>query len=115
MSMLNINELHRTIEQKKQNRIKCYEIILEKIHKKIIYTSKKEQSFCIYIIPEYIVGLPMINNNECTQYIMERLHINGFNVKYTFPNVLYISWFKNETHKNNTNFIKNNKQQLLTF
>ena len=32
----------------------------------------------------------------------------------TFPNVLYISWFKNETHKNN-NFIKNNKQQLLTF
>ena len=115
MPMLNIKELHRTIDIKRQNRMKCYEIILEKIHKKIIYTTKKEQSFCIYVIPEYIIGLPMINNNECTEYVIKKLNENGFFVKYTFPNLLYISWFReNEStsSKVNTNV---NRQKLLTF
>ena len=112
--MLNIKELHRTIDIKRQNRMKCYEIILEKIHKKIIYTTKREQSFCIYVIPEYIIGLPMINNNECTEYLIEKLNENGFYVKYTFPILLYISWFRpNEPMSKPNNTV--NRQKLLTF
>ena len=114
MPMLNIKELHRTIDIKRQNRMKCYEIILEKIHKKIIYTTKREQSFCIYVIPEYIIGLPMINNNECTEYLIEKLNENGFYVKYTFPNLLYISLFReNEPMSKPNNTV--NRQKLLTF
>ena len=90
--MLNIRELQRTIDEKKQKRLACYESILEKCHKKIIECSKKEQGFCIFIIPDYIFGLPIIKKNECTEFIIDHLQKNGLLVRYTFPNFLYISW-----------------------
>jgi hypothetical protein len=68
----------KTIDNKRQTRIKCYDIILNKVHKKIINNSKLETSYCMYAIPEYIIGLPIINNKECTEYIIDSLKKNGF-------------------------------------
>ena len=110
MQMLNIKELQKTIDQKKQQRLSCYEKILEKCHKKIIDCTKKEQSFCLFIIPEYIFGLPIIKNEECTEFLINNLKRNGFVVTYTFPNLLYISWGREEIIRSN-----NNNQKLLTF
>ena len=125
MPMLNINELQKTIQNKRQNRIKCYEIILAQIHKKIINCSKLENSFCVFAIPEYIIGLPILNNKDCTEFLIDNLTKNGFLVNYTFPNLIYISWDTNDTqNKNNINNNSNNssfrinnntKPKLLTF
>jgi hypothetical protein len=122
MPMLNITELHKTIDQKKKTRLLCYETILEKCHKRIIDCSKKEQTFCLFIVPEYIIGLPIINNYECTQFLIESLKENGFDVTYTFPNLIYISWNKEKPKNKNLylsdksfNNTHNNSQKLLNF
>jgi len=108
MPMLNISELHKTIDQKKKTRLLCYEIILEKCHKRIIDCSKKEQTYCLFVVPEYIIGLPIINNYECTQFLIESLKENGFTVTYTFPNLIYICWEKPNSSSSST------KQLYLT-
>ena len=34
----------------------------------------------------------MYDLNECIQFVVQKLTVNGFYVKYFFPRVLYISW-----------------------
>ena len=56
-------------------------------------TSKNSQ-FTTFIVPEVMIGIPtsQYDPGECTGYIMEKLRENGFLVKYTHPNLLFISW-----------------------
>ena len=39
-----------------------------------------------------IIGVPKYDNNECIAYIINKLKENGFVVRYTHPNMLFISW-----------------------
>ena len=64
------------------------------VHNKIKLTSRQRNNMkcCWFVIPEFILGLPKYNIELCTQYLMEKLDDNGFIVKYTYPNLLFISW-----------------------
>ena len=93
MKQLNIFELQNSIDKKKQNRTNIYETVLEKCHMKIRTAANKEKYEFYYDVPQYVVGLPLFNINECIDFIMKQLTNNGFNVKYNFPKMLYISWF----------------------
>ena len=46
----------------------------------------------MYIIPEFILGIPRYDISECTNYVINQLTENGFQIKYTYPNLLFISW-----------------------
>tara|TARA_B100000035_G_C20998352_1_gene553606 strand:+ start:841 stop:1170 length:330 start_codon:yes stop_codon:yes gene_type:complete len=48
----------------------------------------------MYKVPEFVVGMPIYNGLECVKYVVRALKKNGFYVKYTHPNLLYISWDK---------------------
>ena len=37
-------------------------------------------------------GVPLYNYEECTTYIIDMLNKNGFDLRYTHPDLLYISW-----------------------
>ena len=39
-----------------------------------------------------ILGIPAYNQSTCIAYIIDKLQENGFNVRYTHPNMLFISW-----------------------
>ena len=75
-------------------RLTIYQKVLQRIHKKIEFTSKTKynEQFLFYIFPEYMVGVPRYNVNHCIIYCIDRLEKNGFVTKYTHPNVLFISW-----------------------
>jgi hypothetical protein len=60
---------------------------------KIRTAASKEKYELYYDVPQYVVGLPLFNINECIDFIIKQLTNNGFNVKYNFPKMLYISWF----------------------
>ena len=100
MKQLNIFELQNSINKKKQNRTQIYENVLYKCHMKIKTAAKQEKYDCIYDVPQYIVGLPLYNINECMDYIINQLNDNGFNVKYYFPKFLHISWYPPKEKKN---------------
>ena len=43
-------------------------------------------------MPEVLIGAPNYNFSDCLSYIMYQLQDNGFVVKYTHPNLIFISW-----------------------
>jgi hypothetical protein len=91
---LNIDELYVKKQQQDLNVMNNYNKILTRIHNKIKYISKQliNDQCCWYIVPEMIIGIPKYNHNDCTVYVIEKLRDNGFIVRYTHPNLLFISW-----------------------
>jgi hypothetical protein len=92
MNKLNILELHRTINEKKQRKSECYEKVLEICHKKIKTAANTKKYRCLIDLPEYVYGYPLYDMNECIKYVLNSLKNNGFLVTYFFPKILYISW-----------------------
>ena len=39
-----------------------------------------------------MIGIPKFDHGACVAYIISKLRENGFNVRYTHPNLLFISW-----------------------
>jgi len=54
--------------------------------------SSKGETFCYYVVPEYIYGIPKYNTLNCAIYIVNKLKKNKLMVIYTYPNLIYISW-----------------------
>tara|TARA_B100000674_G_C37959114_1_gene971100 strand:+ start:1487 stop:2074 length:588 start_codon:yes stop_codon:yes gene_type:complete len=91
---LNLDELFTQNKTESNNKIVVYQKILQRVHNKIKLTSRQRNNMkcCWYVIPEFILGLPKYDTGSCTGYLMNKLDENGFIVKYTYPNLLFISW-----------------------
>ena len=91
---LNIDELYIKKQERDLNTLNSYNKILTRIHNRIKYTSKNyiDEFHCWYIMPEMLIGIPNYDFRECTAYTIEKLRNNGFIVRYTHPNLLFISW-----------------------
>ena len=91
---LNLDELFTQDKEDNSNKTKVYQKILQRVHHKIKLTSRQRNNMkcCWFVIPEFILGLPKYSIELCTQYLMEKLDNNGFIIKYTHPNLLFISW-----------------------
>ena len=91
---LNIDDLYNKKQQQDLNVLKNYNNILVRIHNKIKYNSKNviNEHCCWYVVPEMILGIPKYDHRDCTAYVIDKLRINGFIVRYTHPNLLFISW-----------------------
>jgi len=89
---LNIIELHRKMNQKNEKKNVCYEKVLEICNKRILVQTERDKTRCLFEFPEYVPGYPLFDLNACIQFCERQLVVNGFLVKYFFPNKLYISW-----------------------
>ena len=93
---INLDDLYKRKQLIEENKIKVYQTILNRIHKKIKIVSRQryDEQFTFYIIPEFLVGIQRYDVAACTSYIIQKLRENGFFVKYTHPNLIFISWKK---------------------
>jgi hypothetical protein len=93
-SRINLDELYDAKKQHDLNTLALYNRILARIHARIKTISRQpsNEQFCWYVIPEMIIGIPKYDNGACTAYILTKLEENGFVVRYTYPNLLFISW-----------------------
>lgn len=91
---LNLDELYTKKQQQDLNIMNNYNKILIRIHNKIKYVSKNiiNDNCCWYLMPEMVIGVPKYDYRDCTTYVIEKLRTNGFIVRYTHPNLLFISW-----------------------
>lgn len=91
---LNMDDLYAKKQQQDINVLNNYNKILVRIHNKIKYISKQliNDQCCWYVMPEMMIGIPKYNCGDCTAYIIEKMRDNGFIVRYTHPNLLFISW-----------------------
>jgi|SaaInlStandDraft_7_1057024.scaffolds.fasta_scaffold113118_1 hypothetical protein len=101
-AMINIDDLHKEKKQISDHKNQIYEDILKKCHHKIKNTVKVRDApnNCFYMVPSYMYGSPIYNVNKCVLYLVKALIANGFDIKYTNPNLLYISWEGKSNPKN---------------
>ena len=123
-TQINLDELYERKQQRDLNTLDSYNKILNRIHTRIKTVSRHQinEQFCWYIIPEVMIGIPKFDHGACVAYIISKLRENGFNVRYTHPNLLYISWdieftsksISNNKHKNQALKDNNNNFKLIS-
>ena len=91
---ISLDDLYHRTQEVEDLRIRVYKKILNRAHQKIKHTSRQRNTehFCFFVVPEFLVGTPRYDSAACIAYIMDKLSHNGFIVKYTHPNLLFISW-----------------------
>jgi hypothetical protein len=91
---INLDELYDRKQQRDLNTLDSYNKILNRIHNRIKTVSRNQinEQFCWYIVPEMMIGIPKFDHGACVAYLMDKLRDNGFIIRYTHPNLLFISW-----------------------
>ncbi len=91
---LNMDELYERKQLRDLNTLDSYNKILNRIHTRIKTVSRNQinEQFCWFIVPEVMIGIPKFDHGACIAYLLDKLRDNGFIVRYTHPNLLFISW-----------------------
>ena len=92
MSKLDLDELQKPLKEKEKIKMDIYDKVLKRVHSRIKMVARQPETFCMFVIPEFVLGIPVYNFHECKNYIIKSLRENGLAVNYTEPNLLYISW-----------------------
>jgi hypothetical protein len=92
------SDLYAKRQSKDAARLRAYNKILDQVFTRIRTISKLPNSQCylLYTVPPFILGLPKIDMEDCVVYLVYQLRQSGFEVRYTAPNLLYISWAHHE-------------------
>lgn len=95
---LNPNDLFERRMKRDHARLRAYNQLLTTIHQRIYTTSQMSgnANFITYTVPPFIFGLPKIDLQDCIVYLVYMLRQSGYEVRYTYPNLLYISWRHHE-------------------
>ena len=79
-------------------RLRSYNTLLEQIYHRVYATSQLSgnTSSVLYSVPPFILGLPKLDMEDCIVYLVWQLRQAGFEIKFTWPNLLFISWKHHE-------------------
>jgi len=95
--MLRPGDLFDKRKQRDAARLRGYNTILEQIYTRIKSASKQgADPWITYTIPPIILGMPKIDLEDCVVYLVYMLRQQAYEVRYTYPNLLYISWKHHE-------------------
>ena len=91
---INLDELYDTKKEKDLQKMQVFNRILNRIHAKIKMTSRQKinSNFCWYVVPEVMLGIVNYDRVMCISYIIAKLEENDFQIRYTHPNLIFISW-----------------------
>lgn len=84
--------------KKDKARLSAYNQILEQVLHKVAFSAGQpsQPTFVYYNIPPFVLGLPNIDLQDCVVYVVFQLRSQGYDVRYTYPNLLWISWAHHE-------------------
>jgi len=93
-SKINLDELFRKRMHSNIQTVKTYNLILDRIHKRMKTTSRQrnDNQSCWFVVPEVMLGVPRYDVRPCIAYLVKELEDNELRVQYTHPNLLFISW-----------------------
>lgn len=99
----NAHEVSRSIQEKKNSQMRHFEKVLELCYRAIKQSADMSYTHCIFEVPEFLIGHPIYDINECIVYILRKLQENEYQVAYYFPRTIYIVWFIEETEDEKIN------------
>jgi len=92
---LSVRDIHAAQSRKLNKRHESFERVLSMCHKTISKSINvlRNNNHCLFEVPEFVIGYPLYDLNECITWVVEQLTGGGgFYVRYFFPRILYISW-----------------------
>jgi len=107
--MINIHELNKERKLLKQKKQEIYKDILTKIHHKIKIVNK-QKNFCYYVVPKFVIGMPLFNIHKCSDYIYKELIDSGFKVTRIHYNYFLIYW--GHVTENNSSYSLSSPSQI---
>jgi hypothetical protein len=92
------SELYDKRKTKDASKLRAYNKILEQIYNRIRVISRLPNSQCylLYTVPPFIFGLPKLDMEDCIVYLIYQLRHAGYEVRYSPPNMMHISWLHHE-------------------
>jgi hypothetical protein len=85
-------EIHQQMKQKVQNKIEVYNLILDRCYKKIRDSIKKNYTYCVFQVPEFIYSRPIYDVVHCTQYIHRKLLESSYKINFVNATTMIIQW-----------------------
>jgi hypothetical protein len=96
LNIPSISSLHKEKTIKESSKNDIFNIVLNKIVQKIVYTNRHtEQTYVIFEIPQILIGYPQYDMKSCIIFVMNKLSENGYMVDFIQPFYLYIDWGSN--------------------
>lgn len=92
MASLSVKDIIKVMNKKTERRKECFDKILDMCQKKIKKSVQLNMVQCFFEVPEFVLGFPLYNINECIVHVLTKLQDNGFVVRYLFPRIIFISW-----------------------
>ncbi len=92
--ILNPSSLYSQEARRDATRIRIYNSVLQQIYTKVKAIARipgNEKSLW-YVVPEFIPGTPRFDVKDCIVYLVWNLRNVGYQVEYTHPNLMLISW-----------------------
>lgn len=92
--ILNPSSLYSEEARRDATRIRIYNSVLQQIYTKIkaIARIPGNEKCLWYVVPEFIPGTPRFDVKDCIVYLVWNLRNVGYQVEYTHPNLMFISW-----------------------
>lgn len=94
VNQINIDDLYERQHQKDLKQLSIFNKILNRVHRQINLHQrlKKNEKHIWFTVPEFLFGEPLYDKGDCIAYLVNKLDENGFDVKYMYPNTLFVSW-----------------------
>lgn len=86
-----IYDIYRNIKERQDKKTAAFEVLLDRIHKKIQIAADNNFYKFVYDVPLFVLGYPLYDMNKCIAYLTVELRNAGFIVKIELPKKLYIS------------------------
>lgn len=92
--ILNPSALYSEEARRDATRIRIYNSVLQQIYTKIkaIARIPGNEKCLWYVVPEFIPGTARFDVKDCIVYLVWNLRNVGYQVEYTHPNLMFISW-----------------------
>lgn len=106
-----VSSLQHEKQIKDSSKNDIFNIVLNKIVQKIIYTNRHtDQTYIIYEIPQILIGYPQYDMKSCILFVMERLASKNYFIEFVNPFYLYIDW--GSQMNSNINNVSNKPKML---
>lgn len=92
--ILNPATLYSEEARRDATRIRIYNSVLQQIYSKIkaIARIPGNEKCLWYVVPEFIPGTARFDVKDCIVYLVWNLRNVGYQVDYTHPNLMFITW-----------------------
>jgi hypothetical protein len=95
--ILKPNTLFQERASRDKARLRAYNQLLEQIYTRIRTAARVPgNNWILYTVPPFVFGLPKIDMEDCIVYLVFQMRQVGYEVRFTYPNLLYISWKHHE-------------------